>query len=400
MKTNRLLVSGVVLTSAVALASGFNLDTQGARASGMGAAVAGLTDDASAVYFNPAGLAGHDGLEAQLGGSLIIPSVSFASDASGQTTAAKSEVATPFNLYATYGFNENIAMGVGFFVPFGAGAAWPDGWEGAGRALLSSVQTFDLNPTVAFRVHPRLKFGVGANIVFGNVLIERGLDFVTSEGKVSLGGSGSGQGFNMGFQLEMIEKRLFLGGTWRSAVPLHFTGRSHFADVPSEFQSVLKDQPISADVTLPDVATVGFGVRPTDKLRFGLDVTAVAWGSFQNLTIKFEDDALTNPLPKHWTDVASVHLGGEYDVTNDIQARAGFVYDPTGTPVDTVTPDLPDFTRYKVTLGGSYKTKVGVNVDLAYQFVYLVPQKSTAPGFSGTYSGTAHVISLNVGYKL
>ena len=74
MKTNRLLVCGVVLTSAAALASGFNLDTQGARASGMGGAVAGLTDDATALYFNPAGLTGRTGFEAQLGGSAAIVS--------------------------------------------------------------------------------------------------------------------------------------------------------------------------------------------------------------------------------------------------------------------------------------------------------------------------------------
>ena len=98
MKTNRLLVCGVVLTSAAALASGFNLDTQGARASGMGGAVAGLTDDATALYFNPAGLAGRSGFEAQLGGSLIIPAVSFASDASGQTTAARTPVGSTSRL--------------------------------------------------------------------------------------------------------------------------------------------------------------------------------------------------------------------------------------------------------------------------------------------------------------
>jgi long-chain fatty acid transport protein len=400
MKTNRLLMSCVVLTSALAGASGFNLDTQGARASGMGAAVAALTDDATALYYNPAGLAGRQGFEAQLGASLIIPSVSFASDASGQSTSANAEVATPFNLYATYGFTKDISVGVGVFVPFGAGASWPDGWEGAGRALLSSVQTFDLNPTVAFRLHPRLKFGVGVDIVYGTVLIERGLDFVSSQGKVKLGGDGTGVGWNMGFQLEVIENRLFLGGSYRAAVPLHFAGRAHFADVPAEFQSVLKDQPITADVTLPDVATVGLGIKPTDKLRLGVDVTAVTWGSFRNLTIAFEDDSLTNPLPKNWTDVASIHLGGEYDVTQDIQARVGFVYDPTGTPENTVTPDLPDFTRVKVTLGGGWKSDFGLSADLAYQLVFLQSQKSTAPGFSGTYSGMAHVVSLNVGYKL
>ncbi|MEW6433931.1 MAG: outer membrane protein transport protein [Myxococcota bacterium] len=400
MNSFKTLAVCVVLAASSSFASGFRLEGHGARALGMGAAVTALTDDSSALYYNPAGLAGRKGLELQAGISLIIPSLAFTSDNTSATTWVNTRLSTPFNLYATYGLFENLTLGVGMFVPFGSSASWPTGWEGAGRALTSTVQVFDINPSLAWQVHPRLRIGGGFQVFLGSVFIERGLNFVDSQGLVQLGGSATGFGWNMGFQLELCEDRLYLGGSYRSGAPMAFRGNSHFVDVPLEFQSRLKDQPITSDITLPDVASIGIGVKASDKLRVGIDVTAVTWATFKELKIEFEEPALTNPLPKRWDTVASIALGGEYEVTDAWRARLGFGFDPTGTPRDTLTPDLPDATKFRFSGGAGWKSSFGLFADLAYQFVFLVPIASTAPGFSGTYAGSAHAVALNVGYTM
>jgi long-chain fatty acid transport protein len=366
----------------------------------MGAAVTALSDDSSAIYYNPAGLAGRPGLEAQAGISLIVPSLSFTNDATSITTSVQTKPSTPFNVYASYGVLDDLSVGVGVFVPFGSSASWPAGWEGAGRALSSSVQVFDVNPTVAWQVHPRFRVGAGFQVFLGAVSIERGLNFVDSQGRVQLGGSATGYGWNAGFQLDVYEDQVFLGGSYRSGAPMAFTGRAHFADVPLEFQSRLADQAIRSNITLPEVASVGIGIKPSKKLRVGLDVTAVTWETFKELKIEFENPDLTNPLPKRWNSVASIHVGGEYDVTDAWRARLGFGFDPTGTPRDTLTPDLPDATRFRFSAGAGWKSPFGLFADLAYQFVFLVPIVSTAPGFAGTYAGSAQVLALNLGYRM
>jgi long-chain fatty acid transport protein len=390
----------VVVLATSAFASGFRLEGQSARAVGMSTAVTALVDDSSAIYYNPAGLAGRKGLDVQAGINLVLPALAFTSDNTNETTWVNTKLSTPINAYASYGILDNLAVGVGFFTPFGSSASWPKGWEGAGRALTSSVQVFDLNPNVAWQIHPRFRVAAGFQVFLGSVYIERELNFVDSTGLVQLGGSATAFGWNAGFQLEVYEDRLFIGASYRTGAPMAFSGSAHFVDVPPEFQSRLKDQPITSNIRLPDIATVGIGIKASPKLRVGIDITAVTWEYFKELKIEFEDPALTNPLPKNWMSVAALNVGGEYDINDAWRARMGIGFDPTGTPGNTLTPDLPDATKFRFSLGGGWKSSFGLYADAAYQFIFLVPIRSTAPGFGGVYAGTAHVLALNVGFKM
>ncbi len=389
----------LLFVASTSLASGFRLETHHARAAGMGMAVTGLSSDASAVVYNPSAIAGRKGVDLQAGVTLVVPTVIFTSEATGSSTGTETRLSTPINFAASWGITDDLALGFAVFNPFGAGATWPAGWEGRGRALSSNVQTFAFNPTVAYRLHPALRLGAGVQILRGTVGIERALPFIDSEGKVTLGGDAWGLGWNVGVLGTLVEDRLTLGMTWRSSVPLTFRGRAHFGSIPPEFQSRLADQPISAAVTLPDVATIGVGFTATPRLRVGFDLNFVTWSSFRQLFIDFPNADLDNPLPKRWRDTMSAHLGAEYDVTTRLQGRLGVVYDQAATPTDTLTPDLPDAQRVRFCAGVGYRFDFGLNLDAAYQIVLLVPQASTAPGFSGTYSGTAQVIGLNAGYR-
>ncbi len=397
---NKLTAACMMVLSSVAMAAGFQLDVAGAKATGMGSAVTALVDDASSIYYNPAGIAGHKGLDATVGITLIMPMLSFTHREDGNTTSTPFALVPPPNAHVSFGITEDLAIGVGLFVPFGASAAWPTGWEGDTKAHSSSLQTFDIQPTLAYRVHPRLKVGVGFDAIRGTVVIERALNFVDSTGGVKLGGAAWGYGWNAGVQISVVEKYLTVGATYRNQVKMKFTGKAHFSDVPVEFSGLLKDQSITATVNLPAQANFGFGFTPLEKLRFGLDFHYTEWTAFPELAINFENPALTNPLKKSWVDQVSVHFGAEYDVTKSVSARIGFVYDPTPSPAQTLTPDLPDSTRIKICAGVSWKHDVGLRVDFGYQFVLLMSQNSYAPGFEGTYSGTAQVIGLNVGFKI
>ena len=82
-----------------------------------------------------------------------------------------------------------------------------------------------------------------------------------------------------------------------------------------------------------------------------------------------------------------------------MRARLGFVYDPTPSPSNTLTPDLPDATRIKVAAGVGWHHQSGFKIDFGFQFVALMNQHSGATGFPGTYGGTAEVMSLTLGYN-
>lgn len=212
---NKLTAAWMMLLSTVALGAGFKLDVHGSRAIGMGGAVTAFIDDPSAIYYNPAGIAGRKGFLAQLGIALIIPMLNFTHAEDGETTSSPFHVSPPPHGHFVFGITDDLSIGVGLFSPYGAAGKWPPNWEGRFKAISSQLQIFDANPTIAYRLHRRLKLGVGFNAVRGTVVIERGLNFVDTEGTVVLGGATWGFGWNIGAQVEVVENRLFFGATYR-----------------------------------------------------------------------------------------------------------------------------------------------------------------------------------------
>ena len=92
---NKLTAAWMMLLSTVAFGAGFKLDVNGARATGMGGAVTAFIDDPSAIYYNPAGIAGRKGLGIQVGDTLIIPMLSFTHAADGDVTSSPLSVSPP-----------------------------------------------------------------------------------------------------------------------------------------------------------------------------------------------------------------------------------------------------------------------------------------------------------------
>lgn len=68
-----ILAAAVVglLASAPAFPSGFQVMTQGAKATGMGLAFAGIADDPSAIFYNPAGIGFQDHFSVELGAAVL-----------------------------------------------------------------------------------------------------------------------------------------------------------------------------------------------------------------------------------------------------------------------------------------------------------------------------------------
>ncbi len=394
-------VTNVFLTAAVLFvapvwAAGFAIESHGGRAVGMSTAVTALGDDPSAVFFNPAGLLGGEGLELQVGAALIMPRVSF-TNPGGEVTKLGG-LSPPPHLYARYQLMDRVAAGLGVFVPFGASSSWPEGWEGRFRTTGSTLNVWNINPEVAVQVHDRVRLGAGVQIVRGTVLLSRALGFVDSEGEVEIGGGAWGTSFNVGTEIEILKDTLTFGAAYRPGPRLDFDGQAGFSNVPPEFQSRLRGMGVSTTVDLPDTVFAGFGFRALDdRLRIGLDAHWYDWSSFQELRLNFEDEALSSVSPKHWNDAVSFHLGGEYRITRDLTARLGAAYDPTPSPGDTLTPDLPDADRLRASAGIGYRLG-DFQIDAGYQFVMLMDLESTSPLLPGTYGGNAHVVGLTLGW--
>lgn len=387
-----------LLAAGLSHAAGFSFDTHSGRATGMSFATTAVTDDSTAIAFNVANILGVEKLDITVGDVTTLPKLAFTPEG-GTKQEMGTTVVPPPHLFGVYRINDSMAAGLGVFVPFAAGSNWKDDFPFRTRGYYARLATYYVNPSFAYQPHKNLRFGVGLDVVRGTVEITRKINFIDTEGAIELGGAGWGFGYNAGINLTLLENLLDVGASFRSPTKMTFKGKGDFQDIPAAFQTTLVDQDLKSTVTLPGSANLGVGITPIEGLTLALDAQLVLWSTFEEFGIEFENPALTNIAAKNWKDTWNFRLGAEYAVTKSVLVRLGASYDPVPSPEDTLTPELPDANRYKASAGLGLKFDP-VRVDLGYQFVYLTDTKSTAAGFEGSYSGTAHVLGLTLGYSM
>ena len=402
----------VLLWAGLAQAAGYAVDVHSARAIGMAQTMKAHVDDASAVFYNPAGLIMGRQLDVQVGDTLIIPTFHVKDDRTGNTYSTEGQVIPPPHIYAAYGINDDVSVGIGMFSLFGLVVPWPADWVGNVQTIHSELKTYYFNPEVAIRLGDRVRLGLGLQIIRGTAQLSRAIAFNPGqEGRVDIAGGAWAVGGNGGVMVDIIPRRLTFGATYRSAATLDITGNGHFTNVPPEFQGTIYDQRATATAHLPQTFGFGLAFWPIPTLRLAADADYTGWQVVQELKIQFPDSPPTPPstvgpldtvLPKRWSHAWLVRTGGEYTLTDQWRLRAGIMYDHTPSPADTITPELPDANRINLGLGVGYRY-YNFNFDFGYQLVILMDNKSTSPTQpigSGTYSGVAHIPALTVGYRL
>jgi long-chain fatty acid transport protein len=278
--------------------------------------------------------------------------------------------------------------------------------------------TVVINPTIAFNVSEALSFGAGIDYMYGKVKYEKSPIIPGTGGayhfKAALDGTGDAWGYNLGILLK-ASKNLKVGFSYRS--PFHLTLKDgDFVASDNNFGSpttvVFPPGTTKASGTLQLPATAALGVAYTlDRLTLSADADWTFWSSYKSL--KVTNSSVANYSinnRKDWKDVCALRFGAEYRVTDPLALRAGFVYDPTPSPADTMGPELPDATRVNYMVGAGYK--VGpYTIDGAFQYInkfdrtvsnMVTPygaSSRTGSGFNGTWSGNAWLVGMDVGYK-
>ncbi|MHB1013081.1 MAG: OmpP1/FadL family transporter [Desulfobacteria bacterium] len=416
----------LLFTSSTSFAAGFRLPEAGAKAMGMGFAFTAQADDPSAIYFNPAGLT-------QLKGRNVMVGVTYVRENGGEftgttpvdnTTAIKNETQKSLNFYIPNAYytrttnSGNFAYGVGIFSPFGLGQEYKDKNSSIFRNQITKIdlQTIVVNPTIAFKVGEILSVGAGIDWMYGKAELAK-TAVVPGVGNIynlDLDGDGDAWGYNFGLLLKP-SVNLRIGANYRSPFNLKIKDgdveiRNINGTVPfippgvtaaQVFGGTSFDTKGNATIGMP--ATFALGAAYTmGNLTVEADADWTFWHSFSSLPIDIKDNkgALlpdTN-APKNWKDVVAVRLGAEYRVTDPLALRAGFVYDPSPVPAETMGPELPDSDRLNYMVGAGYK--IGkLTIDGALMYIDKKDRTVNNAQFNGTWSGNAWLASVDVGYN-
>ncbi len=427
----------------LAQASGFAIIEN--SATGMGNAFAGgsaIAEDASTVYFNPAGMMRLQG--SQLVGAIhvIDPEADFDNEGSTLWTGGLmsgsdddgGEVGYVPNLYFTHRVDESLALGIGVNAPFGLTTDYSDKWVGRYTAIKSKLVTLNINPSFAYRVNEQFSFGAGVSFQYADVELTNALDTGTIclatagpaacgglgiatpgdlalDGRQKLTGDDWSQGWNLGALYEPTEALRF-GLAYRSKVDFKIDGKVKFQNnqvfednVIPGLGGAFTNQDATARLSLPESASVSAVADISDEWTLMGDVTWTRWSRFEELTVKFKSGQPTSTIPEDWDDSYRYSIGARYQ-RDKLTLRTGVAYDET--PIkgrEERTPRIPGNDRTWLSFGVGYQILENTKLDFGYAHLFVDDTKieNTDASFGhtvkGEYEATVDIYSLQVTYN-
>ncbi|MCC7483362.1 MAG: outer membrane protein transport protein [Burkholderiales bacterium] len=445
MKRYRTLISAAVSAAVTgfgcggALASGFALIEQ--NASGIGNAYAGqaaTAQDASTIFFNPAGMTRLPGRQFVLGGHAIRPSADFSN--TGSTPAftlapppLPAGAAFPLggnggdggdwafvpNAYLSWQVNPNWFIGVGLNAPFGLKTDYDTGWVGRFHGLKSELKTINVNPSVAFKLSDAVSLGAGVSYQRGEAELTRATNYsaaaalaiggglvpplaipavgavagVPTEGVVKVEGDDDQWGFNLG-ALFSLGSTTRIGITYRSEIKYTLDGSVSFASRPAALAAIVPDGPVTADLKMPASASWSIFHQLNPKWDLLADISWTQWSSVKTVNIvRSNNSQVLESLVLNWSDSWRFSAGANYHHNGEWTFRFGLAYDQTPSNDVDRTPRIPDQDRTWLALGAQYRISKQAALDVGYAYLFV-----RDPSIN-LCTGTASVTPTNVGCR-
>lgn len=414
------LMSGV-LGSANVLASGFQLLEQ--NASGMGNAYAGsaaVAEDASTIYYNPAGMTYLKDREFSLGGALIKPSYKFTDNGSSDAPAATGgtggdagSLSLVPDAYMSWAVAKDWYVGLGIGAPFGLKTQYDDDWAGRFQSTKFEIKTININPSVAWRISDKVSVGAGLNwqrmeaeylrmAATASLALPSAFWPTLQDTQIKLKVNDSSWGWNAGALFQLSDSTRW-GISYRSAVRHKLEGT-----LDSNNQAISPNVSSRVDMTLPDtfITSVSQRISPTWTLLG--DVSWTGWHRIQYVDVwrtSGSASGQTSPaqtLDTKFRDTWRVALGATQKLSDTWSMKYGVAYDQTPVKgADTRLVSLPDNNRIWLALGTQYRLSPTARFDLGAAYLLIRDttisndQSSSGRGYvSGSYSGSVALVGL------
>ena len=413
-------ISAALFASSTAWSASFALLEQ--SSSRLGTAFAGTAataDDATTLFYNPAGLTRLSAREAALVASTIYIDSSFENASSepafGQPVGAEGGNAGGLNAvpsaYLAMPLSDSLSAGIGINVPFGLSLDYDADWIGRFQALRSEIQTYNFNPAIAWRIDERLSIGVGlnyqraqaelTNAVNYTAVVGQGLQQLTAigqitpsqatallaanaglEGRTRLRGDDSAWGYNAGI-LFTAANGARVGLSYRSAMEYELDGSVRFT-APTSITPTgnaiiaaagapgapLANGRAAVDLELPDSAIASLYQPLSSKFALLADVAWTGWSSIQELRVRRDDGSVISVTPELWDDTWRFSLGATYEWSEPLLLRFGVARDGSPVPASTRTARLPDADRTWIAVGARWQASNTLLVDAGYAHLF------------------------------
>ena len=395
-KLIRMMVGAMVLvTAGVAVVPsvfglGFDNPDQDARATGQGEAFVAQADDASAIYYNPAGLTQIKGTEFTSGLMADFPDSHL--KGGGPGTTMNTEATLPHMYLATdFGVtNSPYRFGLGFTVPFGNMANFPR--SGPFRYLVTSASlaVYDITPTFAFQVNDHLSLGLGVDIYLGDTRLNRQVSFAPfPDGRIHFGGKGDAAGVTAGLMYKITPQHT-IGFLYRSPFNIDFQGNGKLVTPIGNQQ-----KPADATIEFPQFIKGGYAFRPIPQWKLEADIEWINWDTLNTVTLHAPGSSFNGTaIPFNWKDSWYYEFGTEYQIDDHWVVRGGYIFSVNTVPTSTFGPSVPDSNRHVFSIGVGHSTK-RMCVDLVYQYSLSVDRTvNNGTAADGTWQSDSQAVMV------
>ena len=417
MKKLIVTLCGLALANA-AFAAGFGLYEASARGNALGGTLVGSTKDASAVYYNPANMTETTNVSVMVGNTFTWVYADTAVAGRGQQEMNPGLFYIP-HFYVTTPVWGDLFFGLGLYCEDGLGTKYGEYWDLAGDTVKTTMAEFTLNPNLAYKITDWWSVAGGLKLSYIYFYNKKhpywgatGYD-LTSQ----LEGDSFALGYNFGTTFRLLENedvgRLALGVVYRSQIKHNIKGDFDIdGKVGSYPYSKLGDthSGASARLTLPQSLTAGLNWdSPNKKWHAGVAVTWTQWSCVDTISFKIPArsyqtrKSLSYDQELKWNDAWRYAVGVEYDVTDDLSLRVGYVYDMDPTDDDYGTTMLPGGHRSIVGLGFGYYIWSTLRLDVGYNWVFMedgdrgITVNNVERNFA-TENSNSHMLSVSLSY--
>jgi len=402
-KTISVLALTSIFAASSAMASGWRIPEQSVDSTAKaGANIASATRGDTA-YFNPANMSWMENkwhLEADATYIYLAPITytdSRTAQYNGETESEHFFLPTGFMVTPSYG---GVRFGLALVAPNGLAKRWESAYQKA-VAEEFSLTVLEANPTVSYNIQDMFSIAGGVRMMYADATVTSDASGLGVPLSRDMTGDTVEWGWNAAVSFKPMEK-LNLSATYRSNIDLDFEDTAALNLMGNR---MTLDSAVS--VPSPAVFALSVAYDVLDNLNVELTWDRTFWSEYENLDFDYTPAIPGNPFeaaqPKNWDDADAFRIGVTYDVSAAWSLMAGFGYDKTPIPDETISFELPDSDAWLYSLGFQYKVSESMDVGVAALYDYKETRKvqgSPADRVYGEFTdAAAFLMTVGLNYR-
>jgi long-chain fatty acid transport protein len=394
-----LLLSFASVAATLAFGAGFGLYEASSRGNAMAGALVGKTGDATANYFNPAALTDTTNVSVYAGFTLINP---FCDHKVYSAKQAKMNAGWFFapTFYLSVPVTDDLVLGWGNYAEYGLGTKYKDGWALAYDTTETTIEQYTMNPNIAYKITDWWSVSAGLRVSY--ITFENYAQPLSGLGvpnKSHLKGDDWGLGFVLGSKFKITDN-IHAGIVYRSRIKHNIEGDFSLPGVTSG--------DASAKLTLPSSVTTGVNWDITDDWRVGATIIWTEWSTVDMIDFQLPGTA-SHRQRLDFKNAFRYGMATEYDFTDWLQGRLGYVYDLDPSHENRGTTMLPAGDRHIITSGLGFQLTENLKLDVGLSFIcmerserFIQPRAGQTFGQSGMWrcrNSFSYLVSAGLTYN-